>query len=392
MFMLLALLAGCQHDVNLRVLRPADVTLPADVQRIAVLNRSRPGNTGQGVLDTIEGIVTGEAPGMDREGSTAAVHGVVDVLRDSPRFDAAIPLVDQSRFPSDIFDKPLTRSQVKQICRQNQCDALVALDAFDTDSVVSFSSHTQTETDDHGREINVVVHDAVRDTRVVTSWRLYYAKDGTVLDEVRDYSNGRSWSATGRTRAAAAASLANPYDTARVVGSTTGRVYGQRIAPLYVWVDRIYYGGSDPRFKEAKRHAKANDWKGAKRIWEKMVKDDKRRVRGKALYNLALIAEIDGDLFEARRLAKKAAVQLANGQSRSYVRILDRRIADEQRLNAQMAPPPPPAPKPGRPVHPAERDEPLALPADTPEPKPKPAPQPAPMTRPQPKPPMERPR
>jgi len=384
MMILLALLAGCVHDVNLSVLQPADVTLPADIDAIAVLNRSRPKNFGQGVLDTIEGALTGEAIGMDREGSRAAVFGVVDVLRDSPRYDAIIPLVDQSRFPSDIFDRPLTRPQVREICRQNGCDALIALDAFDSDTVVSFDTHTETETDSQGREINMLVYDAYRETNVVSSWRLYHGKSGKVLDEVRDYRAGRSWSASGRTQRLAESALANPWDTARIVGTDSGRVYGARIAPTYVLISRTYYGSGDPRLKEARRYVRADDWVGAQRIWEGMVDDSDRKIRGKALYNLALAHEVNGQLFQARKLAKKAAVALSNGRSRGYVAKLDWRIQDQRRLDQQMSQEPAPQPRGTRPAQPSQGDAPLAVPADEPAS--------APRTRPQPRPPMERPR
>ncbi len=381
----LLLLTGCKHHVNLEVLQPADVTLPAHIDRIAVLDRSRPKNTGQGVLDTIEGALTGEAPGADREGARSAVYGVVDTLSESPRYEAVIPLVDRDRFPPDIFDKPLTRGQVKEICRQNGCDALVALDAFDSDSIVSFDTHTEKDTDSQGRSLTVLMHDAYRDTNVVSSWRLYDARNGQVLDEVRDYRRGDSWSASARTRAAAVASLANIYDTTRIVGSSSGRVYGARIAPLYVYVSRDYFGRKE--FKEARRHVQAGDWKGAEKRWEKLSKSSDPKVKGRALYNLALAHEVRGELYPARKLAKQAAIQLGTRHSRRYIRVLDYRISQRKRVSEQMQREDP------APVHPRANDEdrPLALPETEqpsnqrppkpslrPKPKPKPQPQPQP--------------
>lgn len=367
MILALALSTGCVHEVNLRVLEPADVALPSDVQRIAVLNRSRPKNVGQGVLDTLEGAATGEAPGMDRQGSDAAVRGMVELLQESPRFDAVMPLLDRDQLASDIFDKELRAGQVRRICRQHGCDALVSLDAFDSDTIVGFDSHTVTETDSQGREVNVLMHDAVRDTSVLSSWRTYYVRENSILDEVRGVRNARSWSGEGRTRAAALATLADPYDTARAVGWDAGYQYARRIAPLYTIVERSYYGGGDARLKEAKRHVKADDWEGAAGIWEGMLEDEDRKMRGKARYNMAVFHEVRGELYPARRVAKRAAVELGNGRSRNYVYALERRLADRKELNRQMTPD---TPDP-IPVHPAERDDvPLAVPAPMPAPPP----------------------
>lgn len=379
-FALLALLSiGCHHSVNLRVLEPADVALPAEVQRIAVLDRHGAAGPGQAVMDVIEGALTGEAIQMDREGARAAVMGVVERLQDSPRFDAVVPVLDRDRFPPDIFSKPLDDRQVREICRITGTQAVVALDAFDSDSTVTLGSRTEMTTDSHGREIAVLVHEALRETWVVSDWRLYVPRDG-VVDEVRDLRRSDSWTSEARTQAAAIAGLMNPWDTARVVGSQSGRTYGARIAPTWVWIGRTYYGAGDPRLKEARRHVKADDWDGARTVWEGMIEDPDRKIRGRALYDLALAHEVAGELYPARRRAKEAAIELANGRSRDYIRQLEHRLADRARLNEQMAPPEPaPPPKP-RPVHPSERPEeaPLAIPAETPAPAPAPPPPPAP--------------
>jgi hypothetical protein len=386
---LLVLLSGCKHHINLEVLQPADVTLPKHIDRIAVLDRSRPKNTGQGVMDTIEGIFTGEAPGADRQGARSAVFGVVDVLNESPRYTSVVPLVDRDRFPPDIFDKPLTRGQVKEICRQNGCDALVALDAFDSDSVVTFDTHVEKETDSNGRELTILMHDAVRDTNVVSSWRLYDARDGTVLDEMRDFRRGQSWSASARTQAAAAASLANIYETTQIVGATSGQVYGSRIAPLYIWVSRDYFGRGD--FKEARRYVQVADWDGAEQRWNELAKSSDPKIKGRALFNLALRYEVAGQLNRARKTAREAAVLLGTRHSRRYIDTLDWRIRERQRLNRQME-----REDPG-PVHPRANDaeQPLAIPEGTPAPAPgspglqrppKPGSQPRPQPQPQPAP------
>lgn len=369
----LGLLVGCAHSVNLRVLDPADITLPADVKRIAVLDRHRPRNTGQAVLDVLEGIVTGEAVNMDREGARVAVSGVVERLAEGPRFDPAVPLIDRDQFPSDIFDRPLTQDQVRQICRQTGTDALLALDAFDSDLVVSMGTHTEVTTDSHGREIATLIHDAVLESSVVASWRLYHPKEG-VLDEVRDWRRTNSWTASGRTPGAAQAGLIGAYDATAWVGRMSGRDYGARISPTWVWLERVYYGRGDPRLKEARHHVRANDWDGAEAIWTGLSEDPDPKVRGRALFNLALAHEVDGELYPARRTAKEAAVALHNGRARTYVRQLERRVEDRKVLKEQMAEEPEPAPAP-RPPAPPSPDAPLAVPAPTPAP---PTPQPAP--------------
>ena len=77
---------GCGPAVTLRVLEPAAVTVPPQVETVALVDRSRPSNAGEGILGVLEGIVTGEAIGVDTEGRAQALQGLSSGLANSPRF------------------------------------------------------------------------------------------------------------------------------------------------------------------------------------------------------------------------------------------------------------------------------------------------------------------
>ena len=93
--------------------------------------------------------------------------------------------------------------------------------------------------------------------------------------------------------------------------------------------------------KEGRIYVKAGDWDGAAEIYKSIVDDpaSSMKERGKARHNLAIAAEMNGQLRKAHKLAQKAAVENNTGRSRSYARALERRVADQARLEAQLAPP-----------------------------------------------------
>jgi len=66
LMLVLASLAGCMSSARLQVLRPADVMIPPHVERIAVVDRSRPAKVGEGVLGTLEGLAGGRLLGAQR--------------------------------------------------------------------------------------------------------------------------------------------------------------------------------------------------------------------------------------------------------------------------------------------------------------------------------------
>ncbi|MBL0019081.1 MAG: hypothetical protein IPP17_22320 [Bacteroidetes bacterium] len=71
-------------------------------------------------------------------------------------------------------------------------------------------------------------------------------------------------------------------------------------------------------------------------MWERATNDEKTKIKGRALYNLALAAEMDGDLVGASELAKDAYRKYDNRKAMTYRNILEQRIRDQERLKEQM--------------------------------------------------------
>lgn len=331
--LLLGLASGCAHHVGVPVLEPALVDIPADVRVVGVIDRSSPKNAGEHVLGTLEGVLTGEGLLSDKEGRAAALDELVRALEDSPRFEVVIPNVDGEGAKSGLFDKELDFRTVKRICKEAGCDALIALEAFDSDSATNLQIPGQ-----HGYTGTPT---AQRDTTVLASWRMYDAEDDQILDETRDHTYARTWTHTGDTIQEAQSYLPSQTESIIAMGDAAGWEYGHRVAPTWVQVSRVYYTSGDPMLKEAKHHVQAGDWDGAKAIWRDLIDSPDRKVKGKAEFNLALALEVEGALHRSLEKARDAAVDLHNGRSRDYVAILERRQADQERLEEQMAPPPP---------------------------------------------------
>jgi tetratricopeptide (TPR) repeat protein len=335
--MLLPLAIGCAPSVQVEVLQPALVTFPADIQTIAIIDRSKPAGAGEAVLGTLEGLVTGEMPLADREGASAAVQQAYETLTRSPRFEVVNPGLTKEQVDSSIWADNIDWDRAKKICKKADCDAIVALEAFDSDSTIAVEVRQEDSTDSDGKPITVTVNTATRTSTVMSAWRVYDVKHKRVIDEVRDRQYSQTWDSEGGTRAIAIAGLPDDYASLRAIGQTAGDDYARRIAPNYIWVSRSYYGKGHDRLKTAKNHVKASDWDGAGKIWEQMVQNqDDAKVRGKAEYNLALYYERQGDLESAIDVAKKAAIDLHNGRSRRYVAVLSQRLADQQLLQEQM--------------------------------------------------------
>lgn len=330
------LAASCTPKINIEVLRPAAVMSPPEVKELTVVDRSRAKNAGQTVLGVLEGALTGEAIGADRNGRSRAMTAVVTGLRDSPRFDAAESFAQKKELESNLFDKELSWETADKICAQSGCQGIVALEAFDSDSSLDISSSRRKETVD-GKEVTRTVWEAQRFTKVVTAWRYYDVVNRRILDDLRTWDRSYTWTETGDTKREAINRLPNQTFTVEYVGELAGTGYAQRIAPSYIWVVRDYYGGGHDELKLAKNSVRALDWADASRIWTGLhgsAPDPK--IKGKAAYNLALAAEVQGDLDTAIQWATEAAKLLSNSRARTYRGVLQRRKSDEARLAEQM--------------------------------------------------------
>ena len=146
--------------VKVEVLRPAEITVPSSVQRIAVINRTGTRNLGEEVLVTLTDLVTGEAPGSDRAQSEDAVALLIAALDDSPRFEFVEVDADLSEHLGGLGARRLDAEVVQAIC-EDRCDAIVSLEKFDV------------EDDEPLLGVPTSSGDAV--------WRMYRASDGEIL-------------------------------------------------------------------------------------------------------------------------------------------------------------------------------------------------------------------
>jgi len=350
----LLLAGGCAPSVSLRVLKPASINIPAEIQTVAVIDRSRASNAGQTVLGVLEGGLSGEGIAADNEGRLEAMNAAVAVLSESPRFEVLTPTVTPKEVDSNLFDKPWDYSSVARLCKQYGCDGVIALEAFDSDSR---TDNGVIATDDSKYNAESSTHWASRNTRVVTSWRFYDAHADRTLDQLRAHDEANTWQEEALTVKDAMARLPSQQDTIRRMGSASGSSYARRIAPAYIMVRRTYYGGGSDEMKSARNHVRATDWEGATPIWRDLAQSTTdAKLRGKARFNLAVAAEVRGELARAQDLAKKAAVDLHNGKARRYASALEYRLIEQRRLEEQLTPPPqetvaPPREKPVPPPH-----------------------------------------
>jgi len=321
---LLALFSCKTNELYLNVTEPAPVTIPSYVKSVGVINRSVPTDETK-VFDEIDRVFTLESVDLDRDGALEAVKGLSGELLNNERFTAVKSLnnIDFRTSRLENFPAPLTWEIVAQICNETGTDALFSLEKFDTDTRVSYSANKVEIATPIG-SIPGIEHQADMETTVKTGWRIYDPAGKNILDEYV-YTESVTNSGRGINPLVAARALTGRKEAVREVSSRAGHNYAVRILPYRIRVYRDYFVKGTNNFKIAKRKAQMGQWDEAGELWLKETSNRKMKIAGRATYNMAIISEINGDVDEALRWARKAWGDYNVKLALDYVRILGNR-------------------------------------------------------------------
>ncbi|MFN7326196.1 MAG: DUF6340 family protein [Chitinophagales bacterium] len=333
------LLANCKfQSARLTILQPAHFTVPEHISKVAVVDRSKPSN---GWLNVLEGVLTGEAIGQDRRSREEAVSGLIEGLRNTPRFEVIRTGIEMTGTRAGAnLPAPLSWAEVERICQLHRADAVVTIESFDTNTGIQTQRRENTQKDKNGKQVVTIDYRSEMRTAVTMGWRMYDPSSKNILDEwtTDDFLVS---DATGDSEQAALRGLPAPVSLSRRVAFTGGQHYGMRIAPTYVSISREYYvkaKGAKASMQKAARYAESGSWDKAAEFWkilyEKYKEEDK--IAGRAAYNMAVAAEMKGNLLLALDWAKKSWEIHRNKRARQYVFTLQQRLEDQERVSRQM--------------------------------------------------------
>lgn len=325
-------IVGCKQRVYLTVTEPPVVHLDNDYKRGGFINRTYSSGDGK-VIDILDKGLSLEG-NLDHDGSKAAIQGAFDYLTTVNRFDY-LEILDSMTVENggiDIFPAALTWFEVETICQENNVDFLMVLEVYDTDTKINYSMGKTTKSTPLGN-VDVPVHNAVMTTLIKTGWRIYDPGKKLILDEFR-WNDQLQSRGSGINPAAAAATLLNRGQAVRQVSTNVGRHYAGRIEYQRFRVWRNYYTKGSSNLKIARRRSDVGDWDGAAEMWRKDLEHHKRKVAGRATYNMAIYHEINGNIDKALELAQKAYGDYRIKEGLNYANILRDRVNRREREKA----------------------------------------------------------
>ncbi|MBL7828746.1 MAG: hypothetical protein JNJ57_19075 [Saprospiraceae bacterium] len=331
-------LVGCMPRTSLQVLQPAQMTVPEHINTLALVDRSKPSN---GWLNVLEGLFSGESISQDRQSRREAMDGLTNALTRTPRFQVKNTGIEMTGSKAGgNMPRPLEWSEVSQICKDYNVDAVVALESFDSDNNTSTSRQLRKRKDKNGKEYTETTFNSRLRSSVRIGWRTYDPSRKIIFDEyVTDDFLERT--ASGNTERRAIDNLPSQVSVTRDVAFNVGIEYGARIAPIYVTVSRAYYAkakGQKTLMKQAARHFEGKNYDMATSMWKKIIAQagDNKKAAGRAAYNMAVAAEVKGNLDIALDWAQRAWTEYGNKRARNYINVIKDRQNDARKVDSQM--------------------------------------------------------
>lgn len=329
---------GPSKRVTFNITQPAEITLPSDVNTVLLIDRTK---FDDKLLNTLEGILTGELPADDRSAAQEALNSLKRKLDYSPRFNVKI-LPD--RFSGNSmtanFPAAIPWEMIDELCVKNNAELVVALEVFDSNFIITNGTRLTKRTEGEGknaRQVDYTEYYAQGVGSIKMGIRSYYRKDRTIVDQQMLNPN-HTWEATGTNPLDAAAALISKSNANKFLAKKAGEDYAYKISPMTVSLSRQFYGKSKhtPEIAAGTRYADVNKWEEAINTWKTSLPKAEPKEAGKIAYNIAVGYEVLGEYGTALTWAQDAYTKYGNKEAREYSGQLQYRIDEEKILKEQM--------------------------------------------------------
>ncbi|MEQ8475050.1 DUF6340 family protein [Fulvivirga sp.] len=326
------------RTVTMNAMRPAEITFPPEVNTLLIVDRTK---FAKESINILEGVLTGEMPGDDKAGVQELINSFQQQLGRSPRFSTKIAAERlNGNSMTSAFPSQLSWMEVQNLCNKYGTDAMVSIEMFDTDFVVTNGKRKVKKTVTEGevkREVEVDEFYAEGVGNITIGIRLYDPVAKTIVDQ-QLLNKSNTWNAAGSTLKDALAALIDKSSATRYLSRNVGSDYAYKIAPMPVRISRMFYGKSKKaiQLEQGSRLADVNKWQEAADKWESGISSAPTKEAGKLAYNTAIAYEVLGDLPKAKEWAQKAYVDFGNKDARDYVRTIQNRMYEEERIKEQM--------------------------------------------------------
>jgi len=293
-----------------------------DIQSIVMLNRSMTNKFRNLNSDTIiDSRLSVDSVFQDSSATDTAIQVAAKALYESGRFDVVIPSEQNIlRNDSENIAPPLNTSYINNICKDFNVDAVLVLENFN--ELVKTKYYLLQYSDRNW-------YYATTDLSYFSEWRLYRPND---LKPVIRFQSIDSifWNAECPSLKLTSEQMPKAKEALTGGGIAAGLKIAEYISPHWIDQARYYYSTGKPEIDAAIPLIQDNKWEDAALIWSKYASIDSKTIKSKVEFNLALAAEMSGDLDLATEWGLKSFKTRYTKISEDYIKLLDNKIKAQQ--------------------------------------------------------------
>ena len=259
---------------------------------------------------------------LDSIAADTTIKVLGELLFESERFDVVIP-VDRNIYrllPFAQTPEPLSWNYVESICEQFKTDALIVLENQAMHTNTNYK--TQHEFIDFSSEKTYL---ASVNFKSRTHWRIYDPKKKQIIVDHQKNEDSLYWESYEYDLRTTFRKLPSIKDAAIQTAVQNAVSFSDLIAPSWVEETRYYFVLDDTLIDKSVTLASDGNWEAAYENWKPFAEQGKSVKKSKIMFNLALAAEMNGNLDLAIDWAKKSKDAYYREVSSYYLNQLNKR-------------------------------------------------------------------
>ena len=310
------------HPMTIEILVPAENIMPAGNNRVTVVNRSL-------WPDSLDKALV--AADLANDAARECIIGLIHVIESSGFADTLL-IRDIAERDSSSIQFPINWWILDTLAGGEKGDVVIGLEYFavttdETGDMVAEDIFPGISADLYfSLDLSLAVH---------SFWRIYHIPTRSIHEEywARDTVTLNS---TGVNLHDAVANLPDLSEILLETAYFNGYDYGRRLVPFWVQVNRFYYKSGSKGIREGHKLAMQNRWLEAARVWKQETSHHNERKAARAMYNMAVVSEVQDQLEIALDWALKSYYLEADPATKKYIDLLSERITERKRLEEQF--------------------------------------------------------
>ena len=317
------------NEFPIEVFQPAKITLPAEIKNVTIVSRNLKYEN-----DTLQNhyskdfrlVKNRKTFNTDSISVQACLDSLSQKLQTQKRFNkiTALPV---SSFPVQ-FVKNLhapSKNLIQEISSKTDADALIMLDTYS-------GFYSIYKNADDGRSVAQVVTASI--------WTIFDVSKNRMISHT-SLVDTVYWDGFDNQQNYLASRIPDKKAAVQIAAGLVGANYSKNIIPYWAIVYRNTLSTNQAEFKKAAGLAKMNKWEEASALWQKYTESKNKRHKIHALYNLAVAAEMDGNIEAAIEMNNKAS-KISTSPSfadenkiiRKYAAVLAKRKIELAKINS----------------------------------------------------------